>query len=142
VTIYDAPHNFDFASKLAKVHTSIHLSPYYDETSAYCKWHISESHFLETWSDARAFDGTASIIQPLISPLYYTRSAHDLLAAFSDKPGMPDYDAVRGYWTEAAAHLESPIDVGWRRWLNDGVIPDKISANHAGISERNEFTDV
>jgi MoCo/4Fe-4S cofactor protein with predicted Tat translocation signal len=121
--IYDAPHDFDFAAKLAKVHTSIHLSPYYDETSAYCKWHISESHFLESWSDARAFDGTASIIQPLISPLYYTRSAHDLLAAFSDKPGMPDYDAVRGYWTEASAHLDSPIDVGWRKWLNDGVIP-------------------
>ncbi len=121
--VYDAPNDFDFSSKLAKVHTSIHLSPYFDETSAYCKWHIPESHFLETWSDARAFDGTASIIQPLISPLYYTRSAHDLLAAFSDKPGMPDYDAVRSYWTEASAHLKSPIDVGWKKWLNDGVIP-------------------
>ncbi len=121
--VYDAPHDFDFASKLAKVHTSVHLSPYYDETSAYCQWHISESHFLETWSDTRAFDGTASIIQPLISPLYYTRSAHDLLSAFSDKPGMPDYEAVRRYWTEASAHLESPIDGGWKKWLNDGVIP-------------------
>jgi MoCo/4Fe-4S cofactor protein with predicted Tat translocation signal len=121
--VYDAPHDFDFASKLAKVHSSVHLSPYYDETSTYCKWHISESHFLETWSDARAFDGTASIIQPLISPLYYTRSAHDVLAAFSDKPGMPAYDAVRGYWTEASSHLESSLDVGWRKWLNDGVIP-------------------
>ncbi len=121
--VYDAPHDFDFASKLAKVHSSVHLSPYYDETSNYCKWHVSESHFLETWSDARAFDGTASIIQPLVSPLYYTRSAHDVLAAFSDKPGMPAYDAVRGYWTEASAHQESSVDAGWRKWLNDGVIP-------------------
>jgi MoCo/4Fe-4S cofactor protein with predicted Tat translocation signal len=121
--VYDAPHDFDFASKLMKVPISIHLSPYYDETSAYSKWHISESHYLESWSDARAYDGTASILQPLIAPLYYTRSAHDVVAAFSDKPGMPGYDAVRGYWTEASAHLESSVDAGWRKWLNDGVIP-------------------
>jgi MoCo/4Fe-4S cofactor protein with predicted Tat translocation signal len=120
--VYDAPHDFDFASKLSKVATAVHLSPYYDETSIYCKWHVSESHFLETWSDARAHDGTASIIQPLISPLYYTRSAHDVVAAFSDKPGMPAYDAVRGYWSEAAAHLDTTVDASWRKWLNDGVI--------------------
>jgi MoCo/4Fe-4S cofactor protein with predicted Tat translocation signal len=120
--VYDAPHDFDFAKKLAKVATSIHLSPYYDETSIYCKWHISESHFLETWSDARAHDGTATIIQPLISPLYYTHSAHDVVAAFGDKPGMPGYDAVRGYWTEASAHLGTTVDASWRKWLNDGVI--------------------
>ena len=121
--VYDAPHEIDFASELAKVASTVHLSPHYDETSRYCRWHISESHYLETWSDARAFDGTASIVQPLISPLYYTRSAHDVLAAFSDKPGMPAYDAVRAYWTEASAHLESSVDAGWRKWLNDGVIP-------------------
>ena len=120
--VYDAPHDFDFTYKLKRVATSIHLSPYYDETSVYCHWHVAESHFLETWSDARAYDGTASIIQPLIAPLYYTHSAHDLVAAFSDKPGMPAYDAVRAYWTEASTHLATPIDAGWRKWLNDGVI--------------------
>ena len=109
-------------NKLKRVATSIHLSPYFDETSAWCQWHVAESHFLESWSDARAHDGTASIIQPLIAPLYYTHSAHDLVAAFSDKPGMPAYDVVRAYWTEASAHLSTPIDTGWRKWLNDGVI--------------------
>jgi MoCo/4Fe-4S cofactor protein with predicted Tat translocation signal len=120
--VYDAPHDFNFVGKLKRVSTAIHLSPYFDETSAYCQWHIAESHFLETWSDARAHDGTATIIQPLISPLYYTRSAHDMIAAFSDKPGMPAYDAVRAYWTEASTHLPTAIDSGWRKWLNDGVI--------------------
>jgi len=62
--LYDAPHDFDFTSKLKRVPTAIHLSPYYDETSVYCHWHVSESHYLETWSDARAYDGTATIIQP------------------------------------------------------------------------------
>jgi len=120
--VYDAPHDFDFVSKLKKVRASIHLSPYFDETSAYCQWHVSESHYLESWSDARAFDGTCTIIQPLISPLYYTHSAHDVVAAFGDKPGTPAYDAVRAYWTEASIHLEYAIDSGWRKWLNDGVI--------------------
>ena len=121
--VYDAPHDFDFVNKLRKVHTSIHLGPYFDETSAWCTWHVAESHYLESWSDARAFDGTASIVQPLISPLYYTHSAHEVVAAFSDKPGSPGYDSVRAYWTEASTHLPEAVDVGWRKWLNDGVIP-------------------
>ena len=121
--LYDAPHDFDFTSKLKRVPTAIHLSPYYDETSVYCHWHVSESHYLETWSDARAYDGTATIIQPLIAPLYYSRSAHDVVAAFSDKPGLPAYDAVRAYWTEASTHLGASIDIAWRKWLNDGVVP-------------------
>jgi MoCo/4Fe-4S cofactor protein with predicted Tat translocation signal len=121
--IYDAPHDFDFVNKLKKVANSIHLSPYFDETSAWCKWHVAESHFLETWGDARGHDGTASIIQPLISPLYFTHSALDMISAFGDKPGQPAYDVVRAYWTEASAHLPSPADAGWRKWLNDGVIP-------------------
>jgi Fe-S-cluster-containing dehydrogenase component len=120
--VYDAPHDFDFVNKLKKVAVTIQLSPYFDETAAYCQWHVAESHFLESWSDARAHDGTASIIQPLISPLYYTHSAHEVIAAFSDKPGMPAYEAVREYWTEASTHLPTAIDVGWRKWLNDGVI--------------------
>ena len=121
--VYDAPHDFDFVNKLKRVNTTIHLSPYFDETSAWCQWHVAESHYLETWSDSRAHDGTASIMQPLIAPLYYTHSAHEIVAAFGDKPGLPAYDAVRAYWTEASVHLESSIDAGWRKWLNDGVIP-------------------
>ena len=134
--VYDAPHDFDFASKLSKVHTSIHLSPYFDETSAYCHWHVAESHYLESWSDVRAHDGTASIIQPLISPLYYTHSAHDLVAAFSEKSGQPAYEAVRAYWTEASVRLGTAIDAGWRKWLNDGVIP---GTKYAAITPELKF---
>jgi len=121
--VYDAPHDFDFLSKLKKVHTSIHVGPYFDETSAWCTWHVAESHYLETWSDVRAHDGTASIIQPLVAPLYYTHSAHEVVAAFGDKPGLAAYDAVRAYWTEASTRLPMSMDAGWRKWLNDGVIP-------------------
>jgi MoCo/4Fe-4S cofactor protein with predicted Tat translocation signal len=118
--VYDAPHDFDFVSKLRKVHNSIQLSPYFDETSEHCRWHIAESHYLETWGDARAFDGTVSVIQPLIAPLYTTHSAHDVLAAFSDKPGIAAYDAVRDRLK--AAHPGVDFEKFWRKTLNDGVV--------------------
>jgi MoCo/4Fe-4S cofactor protein with predicted Tat translocation signal len=120
--VYDAPHDFDFTSKLKKVRDSVHLSPYFDETSEYCQWHIAESHYLESWSDARAFDGTASVVQPLIAPLYHTHSAHEVIAAFSEKPGVTAYDAVRNYWSSPAARAASSVELGWKKWLNDGVI--------------------
>ena len=71
---------------MSKVQLRAHLSLYDDETSALCHWQIPEAHFLEAWSDARAYDGTASIVQPLIAPLYGGKSAHEVLAAMSDRP--------------------------------------------------------
>ncbi|HEY6050854.1 MAG TPA: TAT-variant-translocated molybdopterin oxidoreductase, partial [Thermoanaerobaculia bacterium] len=78
--VFDAPADLRFGERLAKVPLRVHLSPYFDETSVACHWHIPQAHFLESWSDARAIDGTASIVQPLIAPLYGGRSAHEVLA--------------------------------------------------------------
>ena len=68
---------------MQKVPLRVHLSLYQDETSRQCHWHLPEAHYLEAWSDTRAYDGTASIVQPLIEPLYQGRSAHELLAALT-----------------------------------------------------------
>jgi MoCo/4Fe-4S cofactor protein with predicted Tat translocation signal len=118
--VYDTPHDFDFTSKLRKVRNAIQLSSHFDETAQHCRWHIAESHYLEAWGDARAFDGTVSVIQPLIAPLYYTRSAHDVLAAFSDKPGVNTYDAVRDRLKAASG--AGDFEKFWRKTLNDGVV--------------------
>jgi len=126
--VYTAPHDFDFAAKLRfdektktkKVGTTIHVSSHFDETSELCDWHVAESHYLETWGDARAFDGTVSVIQPLIAPLYRTHSAREVLAAFSDKPGVPDYDALRDRLK--AANPSADFEKFWRKTLNDGVV--------------------
>jgi molybdopterin-containing oxidoreductase family iron-sulfur binding subunit len=118
--VYDAPHDFDFTSKLQKVETSVHVSTHFDETAEYSKWHVAESHYLETWGDVRAFDGTVSVIQPLIAPLYHTHSAFDVLAAFTDKPGLTAYDAVRDRLKTSAG--ASDPEKFWRKSLNDGVI--------------------
>jgi len=68
--VYDSPADLQFDLALEKVSFRAHFSLYYDETSERCHWHVPESHFLEGWSDARAWDGTCSIVQPLIRPLY------------------------------------------------------------------------
>jgi MoCo/4Fe-4S cofactor protein with predicted Tat translocation signal len=117
--VYTAPHDFDFVTKLKRIRHSVHVSSHFDETSAYCEWHVPESHYLETWSDARAFDGTLSVIQPLIAPLYRTRSARDVLGAFGDKPGISDYDALRERLK--TANPTPDFEKYWRQTLNDGV---------------------
>jgi MoCo/4Fe-4S cofactor protein with predicted Tat translocation signal len=133
--VYTAPHDWNFTAKLKKVSTSIHVSPHFEETSEYCHWHIAESHFLETWGDARAFDGTLSVIQPLIAPLYRTHSAREVLAAFSDKPGVSDYDAVRASpeVMGIAPYITHLPEAGsfekfWRNTLNDGVVANSAFA--------------
>jgi molybdopterin-containing oxidoreductase family iron-sulfur binding subunit len=115
---YDAPADLDFAGALARVPLSVHLSLYDDETSALCTWHVAATHFLEHWSDARAFDGTAAIVQPLIAPLYDTLSAHGLLSILLPDPGS-GRDLVRDTWREA----------DWEQALRRGVVPGSAFAN-------------
>ncbi len=75
--VFDAPADLRFADAMKKVRFRAQLSLYYDETSELCDWHVPATHFLEHWSDTRAYDGTAAIVQPLIAPLYNGRSPHE-----------------------------------------------------------------
>jgi molybdopterin-containing oxidoreductase family iron-sulfur binding subunit len=121
--VYTAPADLNVADAMAKVATRVHLSLYDDETSALCHWQIPEAHYLEAWGDARAYDGTVSIVQPLIAPLYGGRSAHELLAAMSDRPERTGHDVVREYWQRQRGG-GAAFDQEWRRWLHDGVVPE------------------
>ncbi|MDB6064260.1 MAG: molybdopterin oxidoreductase, iron-sulfur binding subunit [Pedosphaera sp.] len=118
--VFSAPADFAFAEQLSKVKLRVHLSPQQDETSAYCHWHIPETHFLEAWSDARAFDGTTSIIQPLIAPLYDTKTVHELAEVMMQRPLRSDYDIVRDYWRTRLSG--SDFESAWRKALHDGLI--------------------
>jgi MoCo/4Fe-4S cofactor protein with predicted Tat translocation signal len=118
--VYAAPADLNFAEALKKVKLRIHLSLYNDETSELCHWHIPEAHYLESWSDARAYDGTVTIIQPLIKPLYQGKTAHELLAVFSNQPERSSYDIVREYWRAQAP--AGDFEEFWRKALRDGVV--------------------
>ena len=118
--VYNAPADFDFASALGKVDASVHVSVGFNETSLKTTWHIPESHFLEDWSDAVAFDGTATIIQPLISPLYDSRSHAEILDTIMVTPGRRSYDIVRAYWKAKSAAKD--FESWWRQSVHDGFV--------------------
>jgi molybdopterin-containing oxidoreductase family iron-sulfur binding subunit len=117
--VFNAPADLGFREALQKAPRRVHLSLESDETSFECQWHVPEAHFLESWSDARAFDGTASVVQPLIAPLYGGRSAHEVLAALSDQPERSAYELVRETWK---TRMAGDFETSWRRALHDGVI--------------------
>jgi molybdopterin-containing oxidoreductase family iron-sulfur binding subunit len=118
--VFDAPADFRFEQALGKVAMRAHLSMYYDETSRVCHWHIPETHYLETWGDARAFDGTVSIVQPLIAPLYNGRTAYDMVGSLIGGMDAPAYDSVRRYWSAKSGGVN--FENSWKKWLHDGVI--------------------
>jgi molybdopterin-containing oxidoreductase family iron-sulfur binding subunit len=120
--VYTAPADLDFVKHLARVKTSVHLSLYQDETSALCQWHVPETHYLESWGDARAYDGTVSLIQPLIAPLYQGKSAYELLAALMQQPEASGHELMRDYWQ--GQHQGADFASFWRTALHDGLIAD------------------
>ena len=92
--IYTAPADLEFASAFNNAAVTVHLGDLIDETGKVSTWHINKTHYLESWSDARAYDGTLTIIQPMIEPLYQGKSAHDVLQSLLDDPQASAYDAV------------------------------------------------
>jgi molybdopterin-containing oxidoreductase family iron-sulfur binding subunit len=134
---YTAPVDLRFTVRMRAAHLSIHLGLYQDETAEMCHWHIPEAHYLEAWGDVRARDGTASIIQPLIAPLYHGRTAHEVLGLFLEESDRTSYEIVRGYWegvygaTASLREAARPVlggaaggdfETWWRRALHDGLI--------------------
>ncbi|HEV8630647.1 MAG TPA: TAT-variant-translocated molybdopterin oxidoreductase, partial [Thermoanaerobaculia bacterium] len=126
--VYTAPADLPFAAALAKVPLRVHSGLYADETAGYCHGHVPAAHELESWGDARAFDGTASILQPLIDPLFGGKTPYELLAVFTGKTDATAYDLVRATWQDpasapAGAAMTGDFEAAWRRAVHDGVVP-------------------
>jgi Fe-S-cluster-containing dehydrogenase component len=97
--VYNTPadRKLDFP-RLDKAKLRVHLSEYKDETSQLCHWHVPAAHYLESWGDTRSYDGTVTIVQPLIEPLYDGKSAYELLAVFSEQYDRKPYEIVKSFW--------------------------------------------
>jgi MoCo/4Fe-4S cofactor protein with predicted Tat translocation signal len=117
--VYTAPADLDFTGALQKVPLRVHHGLYEDETSEHCHWHVPAAHELESWSDARSFDGTVSLIQPLIDPLYGGKTAHEVLGALSNQPDATSYDLVHELWS---TRLAGTAETAWREALLTGLI--------------------
>jgi molybdopterin-containing oxidoreductase family iron-sulfur binding subunit len=127
--VFNAPVDLKFLEALRRVPLRVHLSLYQDETSAECDWHLPQAHFLEAWGDGRAFDGTASIQQPLIAPLYNGFSIYEVVSALFDPAGRRGYEIVRDYWRRnwLASNSGGDFESGWKRALHDGLIAGTAS---------------
>ena len=101
--VYSAPADLKFGEALQKVAWRAHSGLFHDETAELCQWHVPSTHYLEMWSDARSVDGTVSIVQPLLQPMYGGKSPHEVIATLSDRAERNGYDVVREDWTATIA---------------------------------------
>jgi MoCo/4Fe-4S cofactor protein with predicted Tat translocation signal len=150
--VYDAPADFGFydALKNTNIPLRIHLGQHNDETAELCHWHVNEAHYLEAWGDTRAYDGTVSIVQPLIAPLYGGKSALELLSLFAGQGEATGYSVVQNYWkskTEITRGQPNEFDRMWRKWLEQGWIdgttsqPKNVSAKNTNFPVSNTTGD-
>lgn len=116
---YTMPSDLNFADGAKKVKTLIHLGMEHDETAALAQWCLPQAHFLEAWGDARSSDGTASIQQPLIAPLYGGKTPTEVLAELAGLPVARSYDLVKSQWTATASGDKEKF---WKKILHDGMI--------------------
>ena len=120
--VYDAPADLGFAEALAKVSHTVHLGLYDDETSKLCSWQLPRAHSLESWGDGRAWDGTLTLQQPLIEPLYGGRSTIEILAAMLGESNPSGHDSVRD--TMSASFADGDFETAWKNALHDGIVSD------------------
>ena len=113
--VFDAPVDLDFAGALGKVRTSIHLSEYIDETSQKTTWHVPKAHFLEAWGDCRTWDGTITIAQPLIAPVYGSISSLQMLAMLAGQDRAADL-LIQDVVGKLGA-------TNWKQHVHDGFVP-------------------
>jgi molybdopterin-containing oxidoreductase family iron-sulfur binding subunit len=132
--VFAAPADLNFADKMTKVGLIAYHGLYVDETAHLAHWNLPASHALESWGDGRSFDGTVTLMQPLIAPLYEGRSAHEMLALFTTQADRRGATIVKDYWTRAYTAGQWGIkypdggnfvnaDAFWKRALHDGFIP-------------------
>jgi MoCo/4Fe-4S cofactor protein with predicted Tat translocation signal len=143
--VYNAPADLEFGSALRRAISSgalklfIHSSLYRDETSEYAHWHVPAAHYLESWSDGRAFDGTVGILQPLIAPLYDNHSAHEIVALFTGDGGTAAHDLIRGYWQSQRSEKDRAFENFWETSLHNGLLAG-TALPAISVSVRTDFS--
>ena len=113
--VYDAPAELAFGTALKNVKTSVHLHEYHNETSLLSTWHVPRAHFLEAWGDVRTWDGTISVAQPLVAPLYGGLSAIELVASLVG-------DDRGGQELIQATHRDLGFETNWKQNVHDGFV--------------------
>jgi len=139
--VYNTPTDLKFYfDRLKKAKLRVHLSLYKDETTRLCHWHVPEAHYLESWGDTRSYDGTVTIMQPLIEPLYDGKTPYELLAVFSEQYDRKPLEIVKSYWQQhwsqgqatgagaggvnSSQSASVDFESWWRKTIHDGFVPN------------------
>jgi len=136
--VYTAPVDLNFGSALQKAKTRVYSGLLSDETGVLCNWQAPASHYLESWSDGRAYDGTVSITQPLIAPLYENHSIHEVLSLLTVDTGKSSHDLVHDYWASQRAEKGAAFEALWQTSLHDGVMAG-TALPAAAVTLRSDF---
>ncbi len=122
---YSSPADLNFPDALKQVPMSVHMGAHVDETAVQSDYHVNEAHYLETWGDGRAFDGTVSVSQPLIAPLFHGHSCLELVAGLTkDAPFTTGQELVRAFWqNQPKDGTATDFGAWWQHVLQDGVVP-------------------
>ncbi len=116
---YALPGESGFARLMASVPCTIHAGLYRDETGQAAEWFLPLAHDLERWGDARALDGTASVVQPLIAPLHDSLPVTSLLAILAGASLHDSHELVRAEWRRRLGAAD--FDAAWDELLRRGV---------------------
>jgi len=144
---YDAPADFGFADALknTNIPLRVHVGQYQDETAELCQWHVNEAHYLEAWGDTRAFDGTVSIVQPVMAPLYGGKSCLEIAALLAGQAEPAGHDLVQQYWQKQ--HAGADFEAFWRRSLHNGWVentafaPKQVASKGAALPAASKSDD-
>ena len=119
--VYTAPVDLGLADRIKKVATTIRLGLHADETSGLASWHLPSAHYLESWGDARAGDGTLLPIQPLIEPLFDGRNVLEELARLTKFETSLPYEIVRRAFRKISGTADAGFEAAWRKFLHEGT---------------------
>jgi molybdopterin-containing oxidoreductase family iron-sulfur binding subunit len=134
--VYNAPADIDWKKLLKKVSTVIRLGQHEDETSALSQWHVPQAHYLESWSDALAEDGSYLALQPMILPLHGGLSDLELMARLGGVPFNDSRELVQETFRNVAKKRWNAFEFEeqWKKFLHDGFL-----ANSAAKEKRVSF---
>jgi molybdopterin-containing oxidoreductase family iron-sulfur binding subunit len=126
--VYDAPAELGFEQAMQNVDETVHSGLLVDETARASRWHLPRAHYLEAWGDGRSYDGTLSIVQPMIAPLYDdAHSGIEIVNALATGTDTAGYDLVREQWR--GTFITSNFENRWREALHDGYLEDTAYAS-------------
>lgn len=136
--VYGAPSDFKLDRLLQRVPNTIYLGLSDDETAKVCGSLVPAAHFLESWGDLRAMDGTVSLVQPLIEPLFNGVTEADFLAAVLEEGEVGTHDLLKSLWQKKAAEGSLLGTLGfelqWEHWLGQGMIAGTSNLQMATVS--------